>query len=296
MKKIVLALLLISGISCLAQSFNTVTLVPQRTYYLNGGLRASAGGLSRETIRIDLPPNTVSWYYSFYTAPGADGTELLNLGLQLGAHAFGGKVGSSLSSSIKVPKGSGSADVFVLPPKHRDAFKSKQEDSWKYIPDISLLNTLQAVQYIDKKYGSSFYLGLRNPSSLTGVGITIEVVAIVEEANLNHDKGISYGNLGWRAFERGDYDQCLVLSEKALTYDPNLYYVKFNIALVSLVQGKDNCLDLYIETIATINGDKTPKATLTGALKDVTDLKLRSPQLKYIVDVESLLTDALSKH
>lgn len=296
MKKLLLILLILSEISCLAQSLKAVTLVPQRTYYLNGGLRASSGGISRETIKIELPPNTKSWYYSFSTAPGADGTELLNLGIQLSAKIYGGPVVASLASSIKVPKGSGSADVFILTPTSRDAFLRKEDNNWKYYKDISVQNTLQAVQYIGENYGSTFYIGLRNPSTLTGIAIYIEVVALVEEADPNFEKGVAYGNLGWNAFERGEFSKCIELSEKALTYDPNLHYVKFNIALVHLIQGHEDCLDHYIDTISTIEKDRNPKTTLLGALQDIQNIKFKYFNVKYISDVEALLANELLKY
>src|SRR5438874_2361592 len=45
-----------------------VQVMPQQTFYLNGGLRASFGGKSRTYYQIDLPNNTVEWYYMFSTA------------------------------------------------------------------------------------------------------------------------------------------------------------------------------------------------------------------------------------
>jgi tetratricopeptide (TPR) repeat protein len=294
-QKIFFSLFVFIGLNSFGQSLKTVTLIDQRRYYLNGGTRALYGGISRETIKIDLPENTKSWYYSFTTSPGQDGTQLLNLGIQLSAALYSG-LPNPLLSSIKVPKGSGSADVFVIPNTSKDAFLNKEEGKWRIYQDISLQNTMQAVQYVDKKYGNSLYLGLRNPSALTGIGISIEVVAIVEEPNPESDKGVMYGNLGWAAFEKGEFDKCLELSNKALAFDPNLSYVKFNIALVHLLQRMDECLDNYIDAISSVKNDKNPKQTLLGALEDVRNERIKNPYLESSTDIETLLVNELKKY
>lgn len=297
MKKIILLYFIFFGLHSFAQSLEMVTLVKQRSYFLNGGLRATTvGGKSRETIKVDLPPNTKSWYYSFYTAAGEDGTELLNLGVQVAASIYGGIAASSIASSVKVPKGSGVADIYILTTDSRDTFLTKQDSDWRFYKDISLLNTLQSVQYVDAGFGNSFYIGMKNPSSLTGIAVYIEVVALVEKPDSDYEKGVMYGNLGWGAFEKGDFNKCLELSNKALSYDANLYYVRFNIALVKLLLSSDDCLEAYIDTIASIAKDKTPQQTLQGALQDVRNLKLKSPDLENINDIEVLLVNKLLEY
>src|SRR5882672_5365176 len=66
-----------------AQTYIATTIIEKRAYYLNGGARASLGGKSRVSIKIDLPKNTRKWYYSFSTTPGENGIQLLNLGIQI---------------------------------------------------------------------------------------------------------------------------------------------------------------------------------------------------------------------
>jgi hypothetical protein len=93
----------------------TTTIIQERSIYLNGGLRASAGGKSRISIPIDLPENTVEWYYSFSTSPGESGTKNLNLALQLSSFLvdYTGTT-SQLMTKVKVPIGSNSIDIYLL--------------------------------------------------------------------------------------------------------------------------------------------------------------------------------------
>lgn len=297
MRKILsLQILLFLACNCFSQNLKTVTLIEQRAYSLNGGARSYMGGVSRTTIKIDLPKNTRRWYYSFTTSPGADGTKLLKLGLQVGAAVASGGLAAAAASAIDVPSGSGSVDVIVLPTEYRDAFINKEDSKWRLYQDVSLQNAKQAVQSIDNNYGNSFYLGLRNPSAMSGINIMIEVVAVVEETTAENDKGMLYGNLAWKAFERGELDKCVELSKKALTYNPNLCFVKFNIALVHLIQEKDEALDEYISAMADLKNDSNPKNALRGALQDIRDYKLKSPRLKNLKDVEELLIEENKKY
>ncbi len=297
MRKILVTVVLgLLTVNSFAQTFKTVTLIEQRNYYLNGGARSYMGGKSRVTIKIDLPANTKRWYYSFSTSPGADGIQLLNLGLQVGAALTTGGIGAAVASSIKVPPGSGSVDVLVLPKEFAAAFENKDDNTWRFYSDVSLQNARQAVQSIETNYGNTLYLGLRNPSAMNGINIFIEVVVVLEEVNAEADKGMLYGNLGWKAFERGELDKCVELSNKALTYNPDLAFCKFNIALVHLVQEKDESIDDYVNAVSSCKTDKNPKYSLNGALEDIKDLELKNPNLKNLKDVKEILVSELNKY
>jgi tetratricopeptide (TPR) repeat protein len=287
--KSIFILFLVIPIITLGQQYKTVTLIEQRSYYLNGGARAALGGKSRVVVKIDLPPNTKRWYYSFSTSPGEDGTKLLNLGIQVGAAISTSGLASAVASNLEVPSGSNSADVLVLPVTYRDVFLNKDDENLRTYSDVSLQNTKQAVQSIDGEFGKSFYLGLRNPSSMNGINIIIEVVAIVEEENTELDKATMYCSLGWKAYERGELEKCIELSRKALQYNPDHSTSKFNIAFVHLLQEDEKALEEYINAISDLKKDSNAKQVLRGAIKDIVLIKQSKPTLKYLNDVEELL-------
>jgi tetratricopeptide (TPR) repeat protein len=292
--KYVLLLLLVT-FPCLAQTLKPVTVIKQRTYYLNGGVRTTlVDGKSRELIKIDLPAHTKGCYYSFTTAPGEDGTQLLNLGLQLTAAIYGGTPGMAIASKIKVPAGADAVDVYVLSAGSVKAFMDKEDKKWKSHRDISVHNAKDAVQYIDNtRYGNSFYIGLRNPSALSGIGIAIEVVAMVEEVVIDTPKAELYGDLGWKAYENQDYKKALTYYEKALSYDPNLAYVHFNRALIYLLQGKSDVVDRYVEAIALAEKDPDAQKIFQNALVDLKALQVNKPTLKNIDAIVELVSNEI---
>jgi len=294
MKLFALVFLSVFSLSCLGQNLKDTVIIQQRSYYLNGGTKAAFGGKSRETIKIDLPKNTKRWYYSFTTSAGQDGNVLLNLGLQVAATISTSGLSSAFASSIKVPPGSSTVDVFVLHNAYRDAFLNKQ-DNFRYYQDVSVSNAKQAVQSIDNNYGNSFYIGLRNPSSLTAVNITLEVVAVVEVQNTNRDKAITFGNLAWTAFEEGDIEKCITLSKKALALDDKLAYVKANLGLCYLLKKEENtATDYYVDALTEFKKEpRTKKQGISAAIKDIDDALRKNPNLKGATSIKTMLIDAL---
>jgi tetratricopeptide (TPR) repeat protein len=289
--------LLLAG-SLKSQNLKPVTLIEQRSYHLNGGINSTFNdqGASRVAIKIDLPPNTRKWYYSFSTSADDSGTKLLNLGLQIAQAASTGGLSVLTSSAITVPAGSGTIDAYIMPLASNNAFLRKDDNKCPIFQDASIRNVMQAVQTVTTNVGNSVCLGIKNLSYVNAVNVYVEVVALVGDANAEADKGTLYGSLGWKAYEKGEFDKCLELSNKALTYNPDLGFVKFNIALVHLLQEKAEALDEYISAIAAIKTDSNPKYLVNGALQDIRQLKAKRSGLKNLTDIEELLMNEFRKY
>lgn len=173
------------------KSLKVVSIYKDRKFYLNGGLRASMGGQSRTDIKIDLPPKTIQWYYSFTTSPGESGTNNLNLGIQLASLITTGAGFSTVVSKVKIPNGSNAIDAFVFDEKNIQLFMAKVDNSGgRFIPfsDGQAKNTKQATCDIDEVTTGSVYLGFKNPSAMDGINVVLDVVAIIDE-NAIEQKG-----------------------------------------------------------------------------------------------------------
>ena len=233
----------------------TRQLIEERNIYLNGGARSQFGGKSRTYIQINLPENTLKWYYSFSTSPGESGTKSLSLLTQLTTLAIGPTGLASVLTDVEVPSGSQSIDVYLLDKTNVDRFIKKEDlngGTFYYYLQGSVENTKHGIIEINEITRGTCFLGLKNPSSLNGVNILIEVVAVIEEKSEKQTKAELYGGMGWKQFEKDNYEKCIEYSNKALEHY-ELGWVYANKGLAELVLGRESdAIDSYIQAITLI--------------------------------------------
>jgi hypothetical protein len=172
--------------SAVAQESNTSTyrvipVISKETFTLNGGGRALIGGRSRIDLLVELPAKTVEWYYALTTSSERAPAPNIGLADQLIKFLTPTGIASTVMSALMAPGGSGACDVYLFPDRgNLDRFLAKQPQ-FTYLMSGSRQNINQgAVQVRDVVRGNLF-LGLRNPSALTAIQVTIEVCAIVKE-------------------------------------------------------------------------------------------------------------------
>lgn len=162
--------------------YKTVSLYEEQTFYLNGGLKASVNGNSRSHYKIELPANTVEWYYAVTVEKNkASNREAINLVAQLTKLIDKTGITSIVASHLLTPAGTGTCDVYLISSAYINAFHSKGE--FYYDQDHSVLNYKSGVVKVIMKpdYLKRFYIGFRNPSTMEGVTIHFSAVAIVAE-------------------------------------------------------------------------------------------------------------------
>lgn len=276
----------------------TVKLVDDRDLYLNGGTRAQFGGKSRTYIKFDLPPNTAEWYYSFTTTNGASGTGNLNLAIQLTAMlADPSGISSTTVSALDVPEGVATADIYLLDRDNLQPFLNKTEFS--YYPEGMVQNTKQAVVKIDDIRSGTWYLGIMNPSSLNGINLNIEIVAVTEAGSLvdvnkqnpyaSQKKAELYGSMGWTSFLNGDYDKCIEYSNKA----NNIYkwgWVYANKGLAQLMLNEESAaVETYIEAITLVKNQPNTAFVFNEMIKDIDNAKNKYPNLTGADQIKQLI-------
>jgi tetratricopeptide (TPR) repeat protein len=169
-----------------------IQVMPQQTFYLNGGMRATFGGKSRTYYKIDLPENTVEWYYILTTSGGEpESKATLNLIPQLTKLFDPTGITALAASAIIAPTGSNTCAVYLMDRANADAFLEKIDNlggKYYYTISGSRENFREGtVQVKDAIYGT-FYLGFKNPSTSTGITIEFEAAAIVEETVINNNE------------------------------------------------------------------------------------------------------------
>jgi len=279
----------------------TVMVLKEETFYLNGGNVATFGtGKSRVWYDIKLPPNTIEWYYTFTTAKGKDPVPSINLFAQLTRLVDPSGTTAIAAKAIMTPTGAEVCDIYLMDRPNCDKFMEKA-DNWggkySYWVDGSRLNMMHGTVYVKDHVTGNLCLGFKNPSATQGITVKLEVVAIVEETKIkqlteSETKAKMFAELGWKAYEKGEYDKCLELSKKALQLDPQLGWVNNNIGLVYLIK-KDymSAIDSYGSAIAFFNKDKlNSKQWFTEALKDINNLVSKHGLLEGAQDIKDMLT------
>lgn len=280
--------LFLISLGTFAQKYKLITLCPQRNYYLNGGLNATFGGTSRSVIRVDLLPCTEQWYYSFTTSSGSN-TNILYLGNQIENLLEAGKSWSY--PNLISPPGTGSVEVFVIDSKDESAFLSKDDGNWRYYGDISVLNAKNATQCVRSNSEKSYSIGLRNPSSLDGVTVGIEVVALV-------NVGVCLNEVGKDAFNKGEFEKCVEYCTMALDFDTSISESRFYIALVLLLQNDPTSVKEYLEAIVSNRQHTESKQVLLSAMQILNQFKEaeNNETYEFLFDAIKLISKELEKY
>ena len=277
----------------------TVQVLTPQTFYLNGGNRAALGGKSRTWYPIQLPSNTIEWYYSFTTTKGEDPTPSIKLMSQLTKLVDPTGLTAITTNAILTPSGAAMCDIYLMDRPNADKFLEKV-DNWggTVMHKVSAFreNYKDGTVQINDITSGIWYLGFKNPSAVQGISITIEVVAIVEEIKIKEKteletKAEMFAEMGWKAYERGEYEKCMELSKKSLEFNSNLGWVYNNIGLVYLIK-KDyiSAIDSYSNAISYFKRDKAnTKQWFTEAIKDLNALLVKHGQLEGAKDILDML-------
>ncbi len=195
-----LSVLFFSAISVFAQQYQTVQkVVPihnEHTFYLNGSM--SIGGKPRHAVRIDLPPNTVEWYYVFTTAENersSGARDKIQLAGQLVQFLGKGLLKSSVVGmaagvvgQIVKPSGVAVCDVWLTDQEGRNQFFETKYlgAAWAYdrpkhyYEKSSIQNGKDGAIRVDAVKKGTVYLCFNNSALTEGVFVNFEAAAIVE--------------------------------------------------------------------------------------------------------------------
>jgi tetratricopeptide (TPR) repeat protein len=303
MKKIVTILLacsfaIIANGQKVQKERKVVQVMTPQTFYLNSGTRATFGGKSRTLFNITLPPNTFEWYYSFSTSKNGKTNTTIGLVSQLTKLVDPTGLTSIATSFIFTPTGAGVCDIYLMDRKNAEAFLEKVDNwggTYYYHVSGSRENYKNGTVQIKDITNGNWCLGFKNPSSTVGISITFEVAAIVEETKIfekteTEQKAEMFGNLGWKAYEKGEYDKCLNLSKKALEFNPDLGWVHNNIGLVLIIKGDYiSAIDSYSTAMTLFKKSDNPKYWFNEAIKDLNNLIAKHGQLEGANDILEML-------
>jgi tetratricopeptide (TPR) repeat protein len=112
------------------------------------------------------------------------------------------------------------------------------------------------------------------------------------------DKGMTFGNLGWKAYENGELDKAIEYSKKALTFDNTLGFVKANLGLFMLIKGDENtATDYYVDSISDLRQNKIiAKRSLEAVIDDINQAIRRYSNFKGYNTILDLIKEELKRY
>jgi hypothetical protein len=160
------------------QDYMVVPVISQQSFYLKAGSTDMGHSSSRQVLQINLPANTVAWYYTVTTRSGPGQFSNSDLTGQL-VKLVDPNSGIANKASIRVPVGTGVCDVYLMTNPHevnkyinnRTAVSFRMTDSREHY----ISGAVMVRDFLD----GSCFLVIRNPNSSHGVNVNIEVTAIV---------------------------------------------------------------------------------------------------------------------
>ncbi|HEX7926955.1 MAG TPA: tetratricopeptide repeat protein, partial [bacterium] len=130
------------------------------------------------------------------------------------------------------------------------------------------------------------YHGLANTHYYQGYklqpdGLATYNLALVKKASEAYERSteyevrpLSYGNLGWMYFLLGDYKRAESYSRRALGLDPSLEYVRLNLGLIYMFQGRvEDSFGTYVQVIRR----NPPDETYLGGINDLREVQRDHP-------------------
>ncbi|MEM9388834.1 MAG: hypothetical protein AAGA02_00085 [Bacteroidota bacterium] len=166
------------------ETYKVEVVQKAQKFYINSGSHATfKGGKSRTTLPINLPANTVKWYYEFSASRNENEVDNVSNALDLA-----GELSVLLDQSgilqlginmLNQPPGSDYCDIYLIDHDNYTPFLSKQQ--FMQYPEGTRENLKSGIVEVECCHNSPLYLGLKNPDYKDGVHVVVEVAAIVKE-------------------------------------------------------------------------------------------------------------------
>ena len=171
----------------LKTDYKPVSLIENEVNYINSySNEAFKGGKSRLVIPVNLPANTIRWYYTVAASRDENAinqvseqvslfSDLSRLIDRTGALSFG-------IEALTAPPATDYIDVYLLDYQNLQLYNSQV--AYSYILEGSRENIKSGNINISCCNQGQFYLAIKNPDSMHGVHALLEVVAITVERKL----------------------------------------------------------------------------------------------------------------
>jgi hypothetical protein len=152
--------------------------VSQQSFYLKSGSGTMGSSGSRQVLQINLPANTVEWYYTITTRSGRRQFSNSDLTGQL-VKLVDPDRGIAHKPPLHVPAGTGACDIYLMTNPHEVNKYVNKRPAVSFLMNDSREHYVSGAVPVKDFVDGSCFLVIRNPSSSHGVNVNIEVTAIV---------------------------------------------------------------------------------------------------------------------
>jgi hypothetical protein len=174
---LVLSATLQSGAQAVKKDFMVIPLLSQQSFYLKSNVSANDKS-SHEVLQVNLPANTVEWFYTITTKSGHGEFSNNDLTGQL-VKLVDPDLGIPNNGSILVPAGTGTCDVYLMTnPLELHKYVNRRHAA-SFLMNDSREHFVSGAVSVKDFLDGSCYLIVRNPSASHGINVNIEVTAIV---------------------------------------------------------------------------------------------------------------------
>ena len=307
-------------------TFEVVTLQQPQKFYLNSGGRSLIGGQSRIVIPVTLPENTLEWYYTLTTMNAQTKSaemenqsdkisnklhlteqlaKLVVKGINMAADFNPASFAVSLAAT---PSGGEMCDIYLLDKENSKRFLAKEDHAFVgkgfvYQREGTKENFNSGNVAIKSIKNGTWYLGISNPTALSGMYVSVEIAAIIKmkrklEVPENVQKASLYFNLAQQQFNDSNYDKCLEYCQKAIELNAANPLSYFKIGLCKIVLGDStNPIDDYIAGITlAAKMSETARSVLNIALNEIKKVSIQNDNAKDLIEVKRLLENEIKKY
>lgn len=206
-------------------------------------------------------------------------------------------------SGLVIPEGTDSVNIYLLDCANADKFNmqpKKEDGTFDYIYEGTVKNRTQGIVLVKNFNDTSLCIGITKTGKADNFYVDIDFVFVLDSSLIDINSNINYfppnffndnffssnnainlGNSGWKAFQNGNYEACLRLSNRALESDNSFGFIHFNIALVYLIKGENHkAVKKYKEAISVTLKEVSYKHDLEGAIEDINTYMAEFPSKK----------------
>lgn len=162
-------------------------ILQNEKFYLNSRSNAFIkGGKERIIFPVNLPKNTIEWFYVFTASRNEydikNTLKTFDLAGSLSLFLKEDKSLQSAVANINAPPGADICDIYLLDENNARLFI--ENDDFKYDLSASRENYKSGIVEVKQGSNQKVFLGINNPDNIYGIHVSFEIIAIVEKKEL----------------------------------------------------------------------------------------------------------------